>query len=29
VRWAVRGGRRAIFAAFGLGKTVIQLETLR
>jgi hypothetical protein len=29
VRWAVRGGRRAIFAAFGLGKSVIQLETLR
>src|SRR5690606_24057787 len=28
-RWAVRGGRRAIFAAFGLGKSVIQLETLR
>jgi hypothetical protein len=24
-----RGGRRAIFAAFGIGKTVIQLETLR
>lgn len=29
VEWAVRGGRRAIFAAFGLGKTVMQLETLR
>lgn len=29
VTWAVRGGRRAIFAAFGLGKTVIQLETMR
>lgn len=29
VQWAVRGGRRAIFAAFGLGKTVIQLEILR
>lgn len=29
VQWAVRGGRRAIFTAFGLGKTVIQLETLR
>lgn len=29
VRWAVKGGRRAIFAAFGMGKTVIQLETLR
>lgn len=29
VTWAVRGGRRAIFAAFGLGKTLIQLETMR
>lgn len=29
VRWAVRGGRRAIFAAFGLGKTFMQLEALR
>lgn len=29
VQWAVRGGRRAVFAAFGLGKSVIQLETLR
>lgn len=29
VEWAVKGGRRAIFAAFGLGKTVMQLETLR
>lgn len=29
VQWAVQGGRRAIFAAFGLGKTVIQLEILR
>ncbi len=29
VRWAVHGGRRAIFAAFGLGKTVVQLETIR
>ncbi len=28
VRWAVLGGRRAIFAAFGLGKSVIQLETV-
>jgi len=26
VQWAIRGGRRAIFAAFGLGKTFIQLE---
>lgn len=29
VRWALRGGRRAIFAAFGLGKTFMQLEALR
>ncbi|PWF25039.1 DNA methyltransferase [Corticimicrobacter populi] len=29
VRWAVAGGRRAIFCAFGLGKTVIQLEAVR
>lgn len=29
VRWAVRGGRRAIFAAFGLGKSVIQMEVMR
>lgn len=29
VRWAIGGGRRAIFAAFGLGKTFIQLEILR
>jgi hypothetical protein len=29
VRWAVQGGRRAIFAAFGLGKTMMQLEILR
>lgn len=29
VRWGVRGGRRAYFAAFGLGKGVIQLETMR
>ena len=29
VRWAVAGGRRAIFAAFGLGKTFMQLETIR
>ncbi|MGV9482003.1 DNA methyltransferase [Gordonia aichiensis] len=28
VQWAVKGGRRAIFAAFGLGKTYMQLETL-
>jgi DNA modification methylase len=29
VRWAVRGGRRAIFAAFGLGKSFMQLEIMR
>lgn len=29
VRWAVAGGRRAIFAAFGLGKTFVQIEILR
>ncbi|CAN7642650.1 DNA methylase N-4 [Paraburkholderia terricola] len=29
VIWAVAGGRRAIFCAFGLGKTVIQLEVVR
>lgn len=29
VKWAVRGGCRAIFAAFGLGKSVIQIEILR
>ncbi len=28
-QWIVRGGRRACFAAFGLGKTVIQLEACR
>lgn len=27
--WACAGGRRAIFAAFGLGKTVIQIELMR
>lgn len=29
VAWAVAGGRRAIFAAFGLGKSIMQLETVR
>lgn len=29
IEWAVRGGRRAIFAKFGLGKTVIMLEIMR
>jgi hypothetical protein len=28
VEWAARGGRRAIFAAFGLGKTFMQVETI-
>lgn len=26
VKWAVHGGRRAVFAQFGLGKTIMQLE---
>jgi SAM-dependent methyltransferase len=29
VQWAVRGGRRAIFASFGLGKSLMQIETVR
>jgi DNA modification methylase len=29
VKWLVEGGRRALFANFGLGKTMIQLECLR
>jgi len=29
VVWAVRGGRRALFEAFGLGKSVQQLEIIR
>lgn len=29
VKWAIKGGRRAIFARFGLGKTIMQLELLR
>jgi DNA modification methylase len=29
VVWAVQGGRRALFQAFGLGKTVQQLEIIR
>jgi len=29
VKWAVRGGRRALFESFGLGKTLQQLEALR
>ena len=26
VRWALKGGRRALFESFGLGKTVQELE---
>ena len=29
VKWAILGGRRAIFAKFGLGKSIMQMETLR
>ena len=29
VKWAVLGGNRAIFAKFGLGKSVMQCEWLR
>lgn len=29
VQWLLRGGRRALFASFGLHKTVIQLEAVR
>lgn len=29
VRWGIAGGRRALFQAFGLGKTLIQIEILR
>lgn len=29
VKWGVAGGRRAYFARFGLGKTALQIETLR
>jgi DNA modification methylase len=29
VRWAIEGGKRAIFAAFGLGKSFIQIECMR
>lgn len=29
IRWAISGGRRAIFASFGLGKTLMQLEIAR
>jgi hypothetical protein len=29
VKWAIEGGRRAIFASFGLGKSVMQIEVVR
>jgi DNA modification methylase len=29
VLWAAKGGQRAIFSSFGLGKTLTQLDTLR
>jgi DNA modification methylase len=29
VRWAIKGGRRALFESFGLGKTLQQLEIIR
>jgi DNA modification methylase len=29
VAWAVRGGRRALFDAFGLGKSIMQMEIIR
>lgn len=29
VRWGIRGGRRALFESFGMGKTLQQLEILR
>jgi DNA modification methylase len=29
VQWAIRGGRRALFESFGLGKTIQQLEICR
>lgn len=29
VQWSIKGGRRAVFANFGLGKTIMQLETNR
>lgn len=28
-KWALHGGRRAVFASFGLGKTIMQLEVAR
>ena len=29
IQWAIEGGSRAVFAAFGLGKSIIQIEILR
>ncbi|MGG5486277.1 DNA methyltransferase [Gaetbulibacter sp. PBL-D1] len=29
VKWCLQGGRRAVFASFGLGKTIMQLEIAR
>ena len=29
IQWGIRGGRRAIFASFGLGKTMMELEISR
>jgi hypothetical protein len=29
IKWAAKGGQRAIFASFGLGKTQMQLELMR
>ena len=29
VKWAVKGGKRAVFKAFGLGKTIVDLEICR
>ena len=29
VLWALKGGQRALFSAFGLGKTITQLEIMR
>lgn len=29
VRWMVKGGQRALFSSFGLGKSITQLEALR
>jgi len=29
IQWSISGGRRAIFASFGLGKTLMQLEIAR